>query len=82
MKKNFIKVTFVAAIAMVCGIQVFNTQKSETLSEIALANVEALADKTPEIWIGLPCMEAPDNYCLYMSTDSNEAIVLPGVFAQ
>ena len=39
-----IKVAFVAAIAFACGINVFKTQKSETLSEIALANVEALAD--------------------------------------
>lgn len=45
--KNMIKVAFVAAIAVVCGINVFNAQKCETLSEIALANVEALADKTP-----------------------------------
>ena len=28
---------------MVSGINVFNVQKSETLSDIALANVEALA---------------------------------------
>jgi len=37
------KVAFVAAIAMVSGINVFNAQKSETLSDVALANVEALA---------------------------------------
>ena len=82
MKKNMIKVVFVAAVAVACGFNVFNSQKSETLSEVVLANVEALADKTPEIWIGLPCMETPDNYCVYLSTTSNEAIVLPGVFAQ
>ena len=28
---------------MVCGVSFLNTQKSETLSEVALANVEALA---------------------------------------
>ena len=44
MRKKFIRAAFVAAIAMVCGINVFNAQKSETLSEIALANVEALAE--------------------------------------
>ena len=44
MKKNMIKVAFVAAIAVACGINVFNSQKSETLSEVALANVEALAN--------------------------------------
>ena len=44
MKKKFIRATFVTAIAMACGINVFNAQKSETLSDVALANVEALAD--------------------------------------
>ena len=43
MKKNILKVAFVAAIAMATGIQVFNAQKTETLSEVAMANVEALA---------------------------------------
>ena len=43
MKSKFMKVVFVAAIAMVSGINVFNAQKSETLSDVALANVEALA---------------------------------------
>ena len=44
MKKNILKVAFVAAIAMATGIQVFNAQKTETLSEVAMANVEALAN--------------------------------------
>ena len=43
MNKKFIKVAFVAAIAMVSGVNVFNAQKVKALSEIALANVEALA---------------------------------------
>ena len=34
----------VAVVALVGGINVFNAQKSESLSDIALANVEALAD--------------------------------------
>lgn len=34
---------FVAAIAMISGVNVFNAQKVNALSEIALANVEALA---------------------------------------
>ena len=47
MKKKVVKVAFVATIVMVCGICFMNSQQSETLSAIALANVEALADKTP-----------------------------------
>ena len=43
MKTKFIKVTFVAAIAMIGTINVFNANKTETLSDITLTNVEALA---------------------------------------
>lgn len=43
MKKNLVKAIFVVVIVMVSGINMFSTQKSETLSEVALANVEALA---------------------------------------
>ena len=32
--KNILKVAFVAAIAMATGIQVFNAQKTEVLSDI------------------------------------------------
>ena len=44
MNKKFIKVAFVAAIALVGGVNVFNAQKANALSDIALANVEALAN--------------------------------------
>ena len=44
MKKKLLKKYFVTAIAMVSGINVFNAQKTEALSDVALANVEALAD--------------------------------------
>lgn len=48
MKKNIVKVALVAAISMVCVTGFLNSQKSETLSEVALANVEALAAVVPE----------------------------------
>ena len=44
MNKKVLKVAFVAAIAMVSAINVFNAQKAEMLSDVALANVEALAE--------------------------------------
>ncbi len=44
MNKKFVKVVFVAAFALVSGINVFNAQKVNALSDIALANVEALAN--------------------------------------
>ena len=43
MNKKVMKAVFVAAIAMVSGINVFNAQKSVILSDTVLANVEALA---------------------------------------
>ena len=44
MNKKVLQVAFVAAIALVSGINVFNAQKKEVLSDIVLANVEALAE--------------------------------------
>lgn len=38
MRKEFIRATFVAAISMACGINVFNAQNLDNLSDIALAN--------------------------------------------
>ena len=43
MNKKLIKSVFIVAVAMVSVINVFNAQKSEVLSDVALANVEALA---------------------------------------
>ena len=43
MNKKYVKATLVAVVALVGGINVFNAQKSESLSDIAMANVEALA---------------------------------------
>ena len=43
MKKNILKVTLVAAFALIAGFNVYNSQKSDVLSDLALANVEALA---------------------------------------
>ena len=52
MKRKFVKVVFVAAIAMESGIIVFYAQKVIDLSDIALINVEALADDeySQSIW--------------------------------
>ena len=44
MRKNILKIAFVVAIAMVAGINVFNSQKPAMLSDVAMANVEALAN--------------------------------------
>ena len=56
MKKNMIKVAFIAAVSMVSGVCSMNSQKSETLSEMALANVEALAQNENETVECLYCI--------------------------
>ena len=43
MKKNILKVTLVAALALFAGYNVYSSQKSDVMSDLALANVEALA---------------------------------------
>lgn len=43
MKSKFVKIAFVAVVSMVGVVNVFNAQKTEVLSDTALANVEALA---------------------------------------
>lgn len=43
MKNRMMKYVSVIAITMMAGINVFNAQKTEGLSDLALANVEALA---------------------------------------
>lgn len=43
MKNRMMKYVLVIAITMMAGINVFNAQKTEGLSDLALANVEALA---------------------------------------
>lgn len=83
MKKNFIRATFVAAIAMACGINVFNAQKSDTLSDIVLANVEALAVGEGEggghVYVGLPCANVPYGYCIYMGPGPDDYFEWPGI---
>ena len=60
MKSKLIKMAFVIAIAVLGGINVFNAQQSETLSDVALANVEALAElegDKPGSGTIKPCLE-------------------------
>ena len=56
MKTKILKYVFVVAIVMVACINVFNAQKSVQLSDVALANVEALAEGE-EAYTGLIYLE-------------------------
>ena len=61
MKKNIMKVALVAVVGLIAGINVFNAQKSDVLSDVALANVEALADDEASG----PCHGLGYVYCTY-----------------
>lgn len=43
MKKNILKATLVVAFALIAGMNVYNAQQSDIMSDLVLANVEALA---------------------------------------
>lgn len=55
--KKIMKITLVAAFITIAGYGVYTNQKSESMSDLALSNVEALA-KCQEIWIAF-CIDAP-----------------------
>ena len=63
MKKNILKATLVVAFALIAGMNVYNAQQSDVMSDLALANVEALAWN--EIIVGEPCVYIPNCTCLY-----------------
>ena len=44
MKKYIIRTAFVAAFAFMAGYSVYTSQQKKTMSDLALANVEALAN--------------------------------------
>ena len=76
MRKKFIKVAFVVAIALVGGVNVFNAQKANALSDIALANVEALADAESDLQDFITnCTWQESSYCHYLvvTPDGNTA---------
>ena len=61
MKRKLVKIAIVVAIVAVSGINVFNAQKPEVLSDVAMENVEALAasESTGAVYcpyVGLGCI--------------------------
>lgn len=67
MKTKILKAIFVAVVAMVAGINVYNAQKTKVLSDVAMANVEALASDSEHYMEGGICKGAgagmKDVYC-------------------
>jgi hypothetical protein len=45
MKKIYVKYAFVAAFAFIAGYGVYISQQKESMSDLAMANVEALANE-------------------------------------
>lgn len=69
MVKNIVKATIVAVVGLIAGINVFNAQKPAVLSEVALANVEALANpEQPNI---KDCIEAESDCIALHPTDES-----------
>jgi hypothetical protein len=64
----------ILAIAAVAAFNVGFNSQSDGLSDVSLANVEALADG--EVWIGIPCMIVPGHYCHYFWPDGSDSILL------
>lgn len=62
--KKMIKMAFVVAFAAIAGYGVYIHQKPEPMSDLMLANVEALADGG-EVIVGRPCVSVPNSWCLY-----------------
>lgn len=72
MKRKFVKISFVVAIAMIGGINVFNAQKLEALSDVGLANVEALASmEHGNIDMTLVPYRKLSSYTYYIAFDGN-----------
>ena len=71
MKNNILKATIVAAFALIAGMNVYNAQKSDVMSDWALANVEALA--SGEGSGGFDCCDTCSGaYCGYFIDTQNE----------
>jgi len=61
--KKFIRIAFVAAFAAIAGYGIYEGQKTDVMSDLMLANTEALADV--EIIVGEPCLCVKNSWCMY-----------------
>ena len=70
MNKKFIKTAFAVAIAMIAGVNVFNAQKTVVLSDVAMANVEALANDESGRCTESNCKRVESGTCYYYNLDN------------
>lgn len=65
--KKMIKIAFVAAFAAIAGYGVYANQKTDAMSDLLLANVEALADDEMNIEDLINnCVWQESSYCYYL----------------
>lgn len=69
MKKNILKVTLVTAFALIAGYNVYHSQKQDAISDLALANVEALAFDVEDL--GSNCTWENYQTCYYLIVTPN-----------
>ena len=77
MKKKIKTVTLMSILALITAIGLSNVNSESPLSDIALANIEALAQS---VIVGMPCLETPYSYCIYLGPGSKDYLELPGTF--
>jgi hypothetical protein len=71
-KKTVLGFIAVSAIAALAAVNVSINKQGDKLSDVSLANVEALA---LEIQIGAPCMEKNNSECVYNWADGTTTIL-------
>ena len=69
MRKKIMKAAFVAVFAAVAGYGVYTNQRTETMSDLMLANVEALASGEASV---KDCVSADSDCILLHPTDPSK----------
>ena len=68
MKRNMIKAALFAVFAFVAGYGVYTSQKETAMSDLAMANVEALARNESSENCERLCYSWPTTYCVLESS--------------
>lgn len=67
--KKFMRIAFVAAFAAIAGYGVYTNLKTDVMSDLALANVEALARNEVD---QIKCNQAMGGTCVLRSTINSD----------
>ena len=63
--KNFKKTALALVVTLVAGYGVYTSQQKSELSELVLANIEALADN--ESPVKIPCVDDKSSECKFLT---------------